>query len=38
MFKNNFISTRVDNIKPSPTMEVTSKARELKAAGKILLD
>ncbi len=37
MFKNNFISTRVDNIKPSPTMEVTSKARELKAAGKDII-
>ena len=31
--KNNFISERVQNIKPSPTMEVTSKARELKEAG-----
>ena len=37
MLKNNFISTRVDNIKPSPTMEVTSKARELKAAGKDII-
>ena len=37
MFKNNFISTRVDNIKPSPTIEVTSKARELKAAGKDII-
>ena len=37
MFKNNFISSRVDNIKPSPTMEVTSKARELKAAGKDII-
>ena len=37
MPKNNFISTRVDNIKPSPTMEVTSKARELKAAGKDII-
>ena len=31
--KNNFISERIQNIKPSPTMEVTSKARELKEAG-----
>ena len=37
MPKNSFISTRVDNIKPSPTMEVTSKARELKAAGKDII-
>ena len=37
MLKNNFISTRVDSIKPSPTMEVTSKARELKAAGKDII-
>ena len=37
MLKNNFISTRVENIKPSPTMEVTSKARELKAAGKDII-
>ena len=37
MLKNNFISTRVDNIKPSPTMEVTSKARELKAAGNDII-
>ena len=32
--KNNFISQRVKNIKPSPTMAVTAKARELNAAGK----
>ncbi len=37
MFKNNFISTRVENIKPSPTMEVTSKARELKEAGNDII-
>ena len=37
MLKNNFISTRVDSIKPSPTIEVTSKARELKAAGKDII-
>ena len=37
MPKNSFISSRVDNIKPSPTMEVTSKARELKAAGKDII-
>ena len=37
MLKNSFISTRVDNIKPSPTIEVTSKARELKAAGKDII-
>ena len=37
MLKNNFISSRVDNIKPSPTIEVTSKARELKAAGKDII-
>ena len=29
-----FISTRVSNIKPSPTMAVTEKARQLKKAGK----
>ena len=32
--KYNFISNRVNSIKPSPTIAVTSKARELKAAGK----
>ena len=32
--KNNLISNRVKSIKPSPTMAVTSKARELKEAGK----
>ncbi len=32
--KHNFISNRVNSIKPSPTIAVTSKARELKAAGK----
>ena len=32
--KYNFISNRVNNINPSPTIAVTSKARELKAAGK----
>ncbi|MDC3023956.1 pyridoxal phosphate-dependent aminotransferase [Alphaproteobacteria bacterium] len=32
--KYNFISDRINNIKPSPTIAVTSKARELKAAGK----
>ena len=32
--KNNLISDRVRSIKPSPTMAVTSKARELKAQGK----
>ncbi len=37
MIKNNFISTRVENIKPSPTIEVTSKARELKAAGNDII-
>ena len=37
MLKNNFISTRVDNIKSSPTMAVTSKARELTAAGKDII-
>ncbi len=30
----NFISNRVKGIKPSPTIEVTSRARELKALGK----
>ena len=35
--KNNFISKRVINIKPSPTMEVTSIARALKAAGKDII-
>ena len=29
-----FISTRVSSIKPSPTIAVTAKARELKEAGK----
>ena len=32
--KYNFISNRVNSIKPSPTIAVTTKARELKAAGK----
>ena len=32
--KYNLISDRVKSIKPSPTMAVTSKARELKAKGK----
>ena len=32
--KYNFISERVNSIKPSPTIAVTSKARELKALGK----
>ena len=32
--KYNFISNRVNSIKPSPTIAVTSKARELKALGK----
>ena len=32
--KHNFISNRINNIKPSPTIEVTTKARELKASGK----
>ena len=32
--KHNFISERVNSIKPSPTIAVTSKARELKALGK----
>ncbi len=32
--KNNLISSRVKNIKPSPTIVVTSKARELKAMGR----
>ena len=32
--KNNLISNRVKSIKPSPTMAVTSKAREMRAAGK----
>ena len=32
--KHNFISNRVNSIKPSPTIAVTSKARELKALGK----
>ena len=32
--KHNFISKRVNSIKPSPTIAVTSMARELKAAGK----
>ena len=31
---DNFISHRMNNIKPSPTMAVTAKAAELKAAGK----
>ncbi len=35
--KYNFISNRVKNIKPSPTIAVTSKARELKAAGKDII-
>ena len=35
--KNNFISLRVRNIKPSPTMAVTSKARELKAKGNDII-
>jgi aspartate aminotransferase len=35
--KNNFISKRVQSIKPSPTIEVTSRARELKAAGKDII-
>ena len=35
--KNNFISSRVRNIKPSPTMAVTSKARELKAKGNDII-
>ena len=29
-----FIAERLDRIKPSPTIAVTSKARELKAAGR----
>jgi aspartate aminotransferase len=29
-----FLATRLDNIKPSPTIAVTQKARELKAAGR----
>ena len=32
--KHNFISNRINSIKPSPTIEVTTKARELKASGK----
>ncbi len=32
--KNNLISDRIKSIKPSPTMAVTSKARELKSQGK----
>ncbi len=32
--KNNLISSRVNNIKPSPTIAVTSMARELKAMGR----
>ena len=32
--KHNFISNRINSIKPSPTIEVTTKARELKALGK----
>ena len=35
--KNNFISKRVRNIKPSPTMAVTSQARELKAKGNDII-
>ena len=35
--KNNFISLRVRNIKPSPTMAVTNKARELKASGNDII-
>ena len=31
---NKIISSRVNNIKPSPTMAVTAKAKELKDAGK----
>ena len=29
-----FIASRLDRIKPSPTIAVTQKARELKAAGR----
>src|SRR3954470_7378179 len=32
-----FIATRLSNIKPSPTIAVTQKARELKAAGRNII-
>ena len=35
--KHNFISNRVNSIKPSPTIAVTSKARELKKEGKDII-
>ena len=35
--KHNFISSRVNSIKPSPTIAVTSKARELKKEGKDII-
>ena len=35
--KHNFISNRVNSIKPSPTIAVTSKARELKREGKDII-
>lgn len=31
------LSDRVNNIKPSPTLAITSKAKELKAAGKDII-
>ncbi len=33
-----FFASRLDRIKPSPTLAVTSKARELKAAGRDVID
>ena len=35
--KYNFTSERINSIKPSPTIAVTSKARELKAQGKDII-
>ena len=32
-----FIASRLSNIKPSPTIAVTQKARELKAAGRNMI-
>ena len=31
------LSDRVNNIKPSPTLAITNKAKELKAAGKDII-